>query len=161
MITWGDWADDVVHLDFDDTPLGEVKLWAYRTCFWFTLEGFVILRSSMKHYIVEEKGKIIYEYKLGSYLVVFDRPVRWKTNVRIMNWVALLSGNPDLQRYVRMQCIKRSSTARCSKKMEKRKDKPIPRIVFRYGEQYRKVKWFLETRKFLLDSLKRLKREVK
>jgi len=49
----------------------------------------------------------------------------------------------------------------CSEKRGNRKDKPIPRIVFRYGEQYRKVKWFLETRKFLLDSLKRLKKEVK
>ena len=74
---------------------------------------------------------------------------------------ARASGNPNLQRYVRMQCIKRSSTARCSKKRGNRKDKPIPRIVFRYGEQYRKVKWFLETRRFLLDSLKRLKKEVK
>jgi len=158
-VTWGDWAKDIVHLDFDDTPYGEVKLWAFRVCQWFKLEGFVILRSSIKQYIVKEKGKIIYEYKLGSYLVVFDHPVRWETNVKIMNWVALLSGNSDLQRYVRMQCIKQSSTARISEKTSKRKVKPIPRIVFRYGEQYRKVKWFLEIRTFLLDSLKRLKKD--
>jgi hypothetical protein len=56
---------------------------------------------------------------------------------------------------------KRHLTARCSKKREKRKNKPIPRIVFKYGEQYRKVKWFLETRRFILNSLKRLKKEVK
>jgi hypothetical protein len=158
MVTWGDWADDVVHLDFDNTPLGEVKLWAFRACFWFKLEGFIILRSSMKHYVVKEEGMVIYEYKLGSYHVVFDRPVRWKNNVKVMNWVALLSGNSNLQSYVRMQCIKRSSTARCSEKMGKQKVKPVPRLVFRYGKQYRKVKCFLETRKFILDSLKRLKK---
>jgi hypothetical protein len=115
----------------------------------------------MKHYVVKKKGKVIYEYKLGSYLVVFDRPVRWKTNVKIMNWVGLLSGNPNLQRYVRMQCIKGSSTARCSKKRGNRKDKPIPRIVFRYGEQYRQIAKFLETRRLILDSLKRMKKEAK
>jgi len=76
-----------------------------------------------------------------------------------MNWVALLSGNPDLQRYVRMQCIKRSSTARISEKRSKHKVKPAPKILFRYGEQYRKVKWFLKTRKFILDSLKRMKKK--
>jgi hypothetical protein len=112
----------------------------------------------MKNYIVEETGKIIYKYKLGSYLVVFDRPIRWETNVKVMNWVALLSGNSDLQRYVRMQCIKRSSTNRISEKRSNYKVKPIPKVVFRYGKQYRKIQWFLETRKFLLDSLKRLKK---
>jgi len=160
-ITWGDWDKESVRLDFDDTPLGEVKLWAYRTCHWFKLEGFIILRSSMKHYVVKEKGKVVYEYKLGSYLVVFDRPVRWKTNVTIMNWVALLSGHADLKRYVNMQCIKQTSTGRFSVKKEKRKEKPIPRIVFRYGEQDRQVKKFLETRRFVLDSLKRLKKEAR
>lgn len=156
MITWGDWAKDTVHLDFDNTPYGEVKLWAFRVCKWFKLEGFVILRSSMKHYVVEEKFKVIYEYKLGNYLVVFDRPVKWETNVKIMNWVALLSGNPDLQRYVRMQCIKQSSTARISKKRSRNKVKPVPKVVFRYGAQYRKIQWFLETRKFILNSLKQM-----
>lgn len=160
-VTWGDWADDVVHLDFDDTPLCEVKFWAYRTCFWFKLGGFIILRSSMEEYVVKKKGKVVYRYLKGSYLVVFDRSVRWKTNVKIMNWVALMSGNPSLQSYVRMQCIKESSTARCSKKREKRKNKPIPKIVFRYGEQHRQVKKFLETRKFILDSLKRLEKKEK
>jgi len=159
-VTWGDWAKDVVHLDFDDTPLGEVKLWAFRTCHWFNLEGFIILRSSMKHYVFKEKGKVVYEYKLGSYLVVFDRPVRWETNVRIMNWVALLSGNPNLQRYVRMQCIKGTSTARISVKKGKRV-KPVPKVVFRFERQDRQIEKFLETRKFILDSLKRLKKEAK
>jgi hypothetical protein len=70
-----------------------------------------------------------------------------------MNWVCLESGNADLQRYVRMQCIKKSSTVRVSGKKGKR-DRPVPRIVFRFGKQNMQVKKFLETRKFILDSLK-------
>lgn len=92
--------------------------------------------------------------------MIFDRPVKWETNVKIMNWAALESGNVNLQRYVRMQCIKGTSTARSSVKKGKR-EKPVPRIVFRFGEQDRQVRKFLETRKFILDSLTRLKKEAK
>ena len=80
-------------------------------------------------------------------------------NLSIVGWVAILS--KSLKDYLSMQCIKRSSTARISEKRSKRKIKPIPKIVFKYGEQHRKVKWFLEARRFLLDSLKRLKKQAK
>jgi hypothetical protein len=160
MIVWGDWDKETVRLDFDFMPLGEVKLWAFRVCFWFRLDGFIILRSSMKDYVVKKKSKVVYRYLKGSYLVVFDRPVRWATNVKIMNWVALESGNSDLQRYVRMQCIKETSTVRISRKKGKR-DKPIPRIVFRFGKQDRQIEKFLETRRFVLDSLNRFKKQNK
>ena len=158
MIIWGDWDKESVRLDFDYTPLGEVKLWAYRVCFWFKLQGFIILRSSVKEYVVKKKDRIIYRYLKNSYHVVFNRPVRWETNVKIMNWAGLESGNVDLQRYVRMQCIKETSTARISGKKGKQK-KPIPRIVFRFGKQDRQVKKFLETRRFILDSLKRAEKK--
>jgi hypothetical protein len=65
-----------------------------------------------------------------------------------------------LQRYVRMQCIKKSSTVRVSVKKGKR-DKPVPRIIFRFGKQDRQVKKFLETRRFILNSVKQLKKEAK
>ena len=55
-----------------------------------------------------------------------------------------------------MQCIKGTSTARISGKKGKRV-KPVPKVVFRFGRQDRQIKKFLETRKFVLDSLKRLK----
>jgi hypothetical protein len=67
-----------------------------------------------------------------------------------MNWVALESGNENLQRYVRMQCIKETSTVRISKKNKKH----VPKVVFRYGAQDKQIKKFLETRKLLLDFLK-------
>lgn len=96
-VVWGDWDKETVRLDFDDTSLGEVKLWAYRALKWFRLDGFVILRSSMKEYVVKNKGKVFYRYLKGSYLVIFDKPVKWETNVKVMNWVALESGNVNLQ----------------------------------------------------------------
>ena len=112
------------------------------------------MRSGIKEYVVKRKEKIVYRYLKCSYLVVFDRPVRWSTNVKAMNWAGLESGNVDLQRYVRMQCIKQTSTVRISVKKDKRM-KPIPKIVFRYGRQDRQTQKFRVTRKFVLDFLKR------
>ena len=149
-VVWGDWDKETVRHDWDDTPLGEVKLWAYRACFWFKLEGFVILRSSMKEYVVKKKGKVFYRYLKGSYHVVFDKPVKWSMNVHIMDWAALESGNENLKKWAIMQGIKESSTLRVSVKGKK----PAPKIVFRFGSQDRQVKKFLETRRFLLDFLK-------
>lgn len=91
-----------------------------------------------------------------NYLVIFDRKVSWNENVKIMNWVALESGNIALQSYVRMQCIKGSSTVRVSRKGSK----PIPRIVFRYGSQNSMIKKFLETRSLILGFLKKNKEAV-
>lgn len=68
-----------------------------------------------------------------------------------MNWVALESGNDNLQRYVRMQCIKETSTVRISGKNKK----PVPKVVFRYGSQDKQIKKHLETRKLLLNFLRR------
>jgi hypothetical protein len=53
----------------------------------------------------------------------------WEANVKLMNWVELESGNVNLQRYVRMQCIKQTSIVRFSAKDKK----PIPKVVFRFG----------------------------
>jgi hypothetical protein len=151
-LVYGDWSKDTVRLDFDDTQLGEVKLWAFRALNWFKLDGFIILRSSQKTYVVKKKGEVFYRYIKASYHIIFDRPVKWNLNVRIMNWVALESGNFGLQRYVRMQCIKRSSTVRISPKEKK----PSPKVVFRYGKQDGQIAKFLETRQFVLDSLKKM-----
>jgi hypothetical protein len=149
-VVFGDWSKDTVRLDFDDTSLDEVLLWSYRATFFFKLEGYIILESSMKNYVVKQKRKIFYRFKKGSYLVIFNRPVDWNKNVHVMNWVALESGNENLQKYVRMQCIKETSTVRISNKGKK----PIPKIVFRYGLQDKQIKKFLETRKFILNSLR-------
>lgn len=149
-VVLGDQHTDIVKLDFDNTVYDEVLLWAYRTLFWFKLGGFIIFQSSIKNYVVKRKGRIFYCFKKGSYHVIFNRPVDWAENVRIMNWVALESGNEGLRKYVIMQCIKRTSTLRISPKGKK----PIPKPIFHYGLQDEQIKVFLKNRMFVLDFLK-------
>jgi hypothetical protein len=117
-----------VKLDFDETIFKTVKYWAFRTMKWFRLRGFIILKSSKNHYHV-----------------VFDRSVTWERNMHIVAWVALESGNPKLQKYQLMQCIKESSTLRISPK----KEKSSPRIVFRYGKKALEVKNFSRYREMI------------
>jgi hypothetical protein len=135
-VVLGDWSKDTVRLDFDDTPFDEVKLWSLRVLNWFKMQGFIILKSSVKDYVVKQRDKIVYSLRKCSYLVVFNRKVAWASNVKIMNWTALESGNVNLQKYVRMQCIKGTSTVKISSKG----NKPAPSIVFRCGAQDKMVK---------------------
>jgi len=95
---------------------------------WFKLKGFIILKSSKK-----------------CYHVVFDRKVSWKRNIGVVAWVGLLSHNKGLAKWLLMQWIKGCSTLRVSAKREK----PPPRIVYRYGKQTQSVKDFLMTRKMI------------
>ena len=127
--------DETVMLDFDCTIFGIVKYWAKRTMNWFKLEGFIILKSSE-----------------NSYHVVFNRPVLWSENMRIVAWVSLLFRSEKLKTYFLMQCIKESSTLRVSSKGEK----PSPRIVFRFGKQDKQVKEFL----FYRSEIKRIMRNM-
>lgn len=153
---WGDWDRETVRLDFDETPLDEVKYWAFRAMHWFKLEGFIILRSSQKIKEIKRKRKAIHKWIKSSYLVIFNRPVKWEKNVQIMAWVAVNSGIQRLKDYVLMQCIKRSSTLRISLK----DNKPYPRIIFCYGKQNKQIRKFLETRKFILESLRKINRSM-
>lgn len=75
----------------------------------------------------------------GCYHVVFNREVEWIENMSIIAWVAELSGNEGLQKWHRMQCIKKRSTLRVSTKG----DKPSPRIVYREGEENDRIRDFL------------------
>jgi hypothetical protein len=158
---WGDWEIEIIQCDFDSTTLDEVLYWCFRAFQWFKhdhlgkldLEGFIVLQSSVKKYVLKRKGKV-YGFRKGSYHVVFNAPVSWAKNCHVRAWLALESGNENLRRYAMMQDIKESSTLRISKKG----NKPIPKIVFRYGLQDKQVKRFLETRKLILGFLKTGKR---
>jgi len=142
----GNWDTKTAMLDFDKTPLGLVKLWCFRLYVWFTLDGFIILESSKRILKAKDKkGKILFKYRKANYHVVFNRKVTWKENVRIMNWVALESGIIDLQNYVRMQCIKGSSTLRLSRS---------PKVVFQFGNQDKRIAEFLNTKLFV-DSFEK------
>jgi len=118
--------DETVMLDMDDTDLKTVIIWAKRASTWHHLEGYIILESSQ-----------------GCYHVLFNRKVSWAENMRIVAWVAQLSGNEGLQRWHRMQCIKMKSTLRISNKAEK---KP-PQILKKSGNQKDRIRNFMEIRK--------------
>jgi hypothetical protein len=129
---------ETVKLDFDKTSFKTVKYWAFRTMKWFKLKGFIILKSSK-----------------NSYHVVFDKKVSWKENVKIMAWVSLLSQHKALTKWFIMQCIKEGSTLRVSAK----KEKPEPRIVYRYGSQNNQIAEFLAYRKIVKGIIAKLQRQ--
>ena len=118
--------DETVMLDFDDTPLRQVKYWAIKAKKKFRLKGYAILRSSK-----------------NSYHIVFDRKVTWPENMGIVAWVAQLSRKESLRKWFLMQCIKGSSTLRVSSKNEK----PPPRLIFKHGTQIEQIWSFLEHRR--------------
>jgi len=133
--TLGISSDETVMLDFDDTDYKTVQYWAERAMKWFTLGGYLILKSSP-----------------GCYHVVFNRNVDWSENMRVVAWVAQLSSNEGLQKWQRMQCIKMKSTIRVGPKNEKKS----PRIVKRVGDQDRQTQEFIEIRnevKKILNNL--------
>ena len=126
---------ETVMVDFDDTPLRVVKNFALRALEFHKLDGFIILKSSE-----------------NSYHVVFDRPVKWSENMRIIAWLSLISKNEKLKMYLVMQCIKQSSTLRISQKGKK----PAPRIVNRFGKQNMQIKKFVAYRKQVKEIEKKI-----
>ena len=120
--------DETVMLDFDDTAFKTVKYWAQVAMKHFLLGGFLILKSSESHYHV-----------------VFNRMVDWAENMSIVAWVSLQSKNQNMLRYLRMQCIKKSSTLRVGPKGEK----TAPRIVYREGKNDEQITLYLSHRKII------------
>jgi hypothetical protein len=120
-------------LDLDGMSFKSVKYWALRATSWFGLRGFVILKSSDK-----------------CYHVVFNRKVSWSKNMRVVAWVSLLSHNKGLHKWLEMQCIKEASTLRVGRK----RDKPSPRVVYRYGEQDGQIKEFSNYRRLIKRIMK-------
>jgi hypothetical protein len=111
----------------------KVRYWAERALKHFRLGGFVILRSSQDHYHV-----------------LFNKTVSWEENTKIMTWVAVLSGNAGLRKWVLMQLIKDASTLRVSCKG----DKASPRIMFRKGRQDQEISAFLRWRRLIKKLMK-------
>jgi len=126
---------ETVKLDFDDVTFKTVLYWARRAMSWFSLGGFLILKSSDR-----------------CYHVVFNHEVDWTHNMKIVAWVALLSKNEGLRRYLLMQCIKESSTLRLSPKGEK----PFPRIVYHEGEEDDQIMAFLRFQRQIKNIVRKL-----
>jgi hypothetical protein len=127
-------------LDFDDASFKTARYWAFRILRLFRsrktdkwkpqkridLEGFLLVKSSKKHYHI-----------------VYNRTVSWIENLNVVAWACLLTHKTELMKYLVMQILKGSSTLRIGKKG----DKPAPRIVFRYGKQDSEIKNYLNIRK--------------
>jgi hypothetical protein len=120
----------IILLDFDDVDFDEVLYWARRACFWFKLNGFLIMRSSV-----------------NSCHVIFDKFVDWATNVSVMNSIAIQFDNEDFRSYVRLQCRKGQSTLRVGTKGYG----GIPFPYFSEGSQVEEIKDYLDTRALLLN----------
>ena len=128
--------EETVKLDFDQTPFSRVKYWALKALKRFKLQGFIILKSSK-----------------NCYHVIFDRALSWTENMSIVAWVALLSHNEGLRRYLIMQCIKKCSTVRVSSKGEK----ASPRIVYRCGNQSENIREFLKNRQLIREISQKMR----
>ena len=125
-----------VKLDLDGVPFKTVKYWALRVMEKSKLEGFIILKSSEKHYHV-----------------VFNRTVSWAENMSIVAWACLESKNEPLLKWFLLQCIKGSSTLRVSPKG----NKPSPRVVCRQGKEDTEVRNFLRHRRHIKNILRQMR----
>jgi len=141
---------DTVMLDFDLVPFEEVRYWCFRAYRWFKLWGFLILESSAEERMVEGAYKSVLDiWRRSSYHAVFDRPVSWKRNIQVLDWVANESHLPKLIDYALMQGIKGSATLRMSCKPEKGKIKPPPTEVFSWGDQSHQIAKYWATNRVI------------
>jgi hypothetical protein len=129
----GSTSSEAVSIDCDNMRFRVVKRWAFIVLEKCRLGGFIILKSSEKHYHV-----------------VFDSRVSWEDNLSALGWFSVLSHNPRMKDFLVMQCIKKGSTLR----VVGVGDKPAPRVVYRYGEQTHEVEKFLKHRKIIKRMLR-------
>ena len=125
-----------VKLDLDNVPFKTAKHWAQRVMKRFNLGGFIILKSSERHYHV-----------------VFDRTVSWAENMSIVASACLESESEPLLKWFLLQCRKKSSTLRVSPKGRK----PSPRIVCRHGKQNNRILNYLRYRRRIKDLLRKMR----
>ena len=129
-----------VMCDLDNVSFREAKDLAFLTMERFRLEGFIILKSSSKHYHL-----------------VFDKPKRWSSVQKIIASIGINSNNPEVWKWVCMQVRKGFCTLRVSPKpLNPHGFKPVPRVVYRYGSQNLQIKWFLSMRRCVLRMVKLL-----
>jgi len=130
-----------VMADLDNMSFKRVKSLALLTMEKFRLNGFIILKSSPKHYHV-----------------VFDKPMRyWSSVLKVIAWMGIVGNNRNLWKWMCMQAIKGYCTLRVSPKpINSHSCKPIPRIVFRHGSQTNMIKEYLTFRKRILRIIKHL-----
>jgi len=141
----GNYTRNYVQIDFDNMKFDDVFKICLKAKDQFNLEGFLIAKSSNHHYHA-----------------VFNKYFRkWENVVKVMSWIALISDNPNIRKYVLLQFIRKESTLRLSDKREK----PKPRIIITIGktdkgiENYKKHKALFNMIKMPCKTKKKRKRK--
>lgn len=152
-IILGDCHSYIVKVELDNKTLRYVKWIGKILDKRYNLDGHIILKSSTTTYKIENSdySKTVYRYKTGNYHIVFNRKVSAMENHSILAWLSLYLKDEKLTLWFHMQCIKQSTTLRIGFKGNKKPSK----IVFRYGNQDKMIKEFLDNRQFILNFLKR------
>jgi hypothetical protein len=152
-VVLGDWDNDMVKIDWDERFLCEVKRFSKIMVKRFPVlgDGFIILKSSTKLRKIRNDTftDVAYAYKSPSYHTVFNGVVSKGELEGVLAWLCLFTKDNGLITWFLLQLIKGTYTLRIGFKRNK---KP-PKIVFRYGNQDKQIKKFLENREFILNFL--------
>lgn len=147
----GDFHDNIVKVDWDERCLHLVKRYSFMLYNRYELDGFLILHSSTKTIRIknEELTKVVYQYKTRNYHTIFNQEISKDNIDAYLAWLCLEVNDYNLTKWYIMQRIKQTYTLRIGFKGNKNP----PKIVFRYGNQDKMIKEFLDNRDFILNFL--------
>jgi hypothetical protein len=147
----GDFYTNMLRVEWDKKTLRYIKLYSHILNKRYNLDGFIILKSSNNIHKIWDIAyeKVLYSYKTGNYHVVFNREVSELEIYSILAWLCLYTKDEDLTKWFLVQCIKGTFTLRIGFKGRK---KP-PKILFKYGNQDKMIKEFLDNGNFILKCL--------
>jgi hypothetical protein len=152
-VVLGDWDTDMLKIDWDERFFCEVRRFSMILVKKYPVlgSGFIILQSSVKTHKIrnDDFTKIAYTYKSKSFHTVFNGKVTKDELDSILAWLCLFTKDNGLITWFLLQLIKGTYTLRIGFKGKKRP----PKIVYRYGNQDKQIKKFLENRNFILDFL--------
>jgi hypothetical protein len=150
-VVLGDWDNDIGKVDWDERGITETKRFSRLMNERYSLDGFIILESSIKKRKIRDEtlDHICYSYQSKSYHTVFNRVVTEKELNSILAWLCLFTKDMKLITWFLLQNIKGSYTLRHGFKGKK----SHPKIVYRYGNQDKQIVKFLANRNFILNFL--------
>lgn len=154
----GDCGNNILKVESDNLfSLREIKHYAHMLNKRYHLDGFIILQSSVKTHEIWNvetniKENVVYRYKTRNYHIVFNRKIKSVAELHsIIAWLCLITKDWNLILWFLLQCVKQTITLRNGFKGRIRP----PRIVYRYGNQDKMIREFLDNREFILNFLNR------
>jgi hypothetical protein len=150
-VVLGDFDTDIVKVDWDERPRTEVKLFSRLMNERYSLDGYIILQSSIKKREIREQtlDHVCYSYKSKSYHTVFNRVVNHEELNSILAWLCLFTKDNKLITWFLLQNIKGTYTLRHGFKHKK----SCPKIIYKFGNQDKQIEKFLANRNFILNFL--------